>query len=173
MKILDCNIPDVKLIKYESFSDERGVFIELFKQNSFKDINLAFIQDNLVFSKKNVLRGLHYQSRFPQGKLISVVKGEIFDVAVDLRKESSSYGSWVGEILSDNNSSQLYIPPGFAHGYTVLSDDAIVIYKCTEYYHPEDQSGIIWNDSDINIDWPNLSPIISEKDGKLPRLKEI
>ena len=173
MKILDCNIPDVKLIKYESFSDERGVFIELFKQNSFKDINLAFIQDNLVFSKKNVLRGLHYQSRFPQGKLISVVKGEIFDVAVDLRKESSSYGSWVGEILSDKNSSQLYIPPGFAHGYTVLSDDAIVIYKCTEYYHPEDQSGIIWNDSDINIDWPNLTPIISEKDGKLPRLNEI
>ena len=173
MKILDCNIPDVKLIKYESFSDERGVFIELFKQNSFKDINLAFTQDNLVFSKKNVLRGLHYQSRFPQGKLISVVKGEIFDVAVDLRKESSSYGSWVGEILSDKNSSQLYIPPGFAHGYTVLSDDAIVIYKCTEYYHPEDQSGIIWNDSDINIDWPNLTPIISEKDGKLPRLNEI
>ena len=174
MKIENCNIPDIKLVKNNIFNDDRGRFIESYKKKKYETngINSSFVQDNLVYSKKNVLRGLHYQKKFPQGKLVSAISGEIFDIAVDIRKESKYYGQWIGKIISDKNCHQLYVPPGFAHGYCVLSDYAIVMYKCTEYYHKDDQYGIIWNDIDVNIDWPIDNPILSEKDCKLPQLNE-
>ena len=174
MKIENCNIPDIKLVKNNIFNDDRGRFIESYKKKVYESngINFSFVQDNLVYSKKNVLRGLHYQKKFPQGKLVSAISGEIFDIAVDIRKESKYYGQWIGKIISDKNCHQLYVPPGFAHGYCVLSDYAVVMYKCTEYYHESDQYGIIWNDKDISIDWPIDSPILSEKDSKLPTLNE-
>ena len=174
MKIENCNIPDIKLVKNNIFNDDRGRFIESYKKKIYESngINSSFVQDNLVYSKKNVLRGLHYQKKFPQGKLVSAISGEIFDIAVDIRKKSKYYGQWIGKIISDKNCHQLYVPPGFAHGYCVLSDYAVVMYKCTEYYHESDQYGIIWNDKDISIDWPIDSPILSEKDSKLPTLNE-
>ena len=174
MKIENCNIPDIKLVKNNIFNDDRGRFIESYKKKVYKSNGIisSFVQDNLVYSKKNVLRGLHYQKKFPQGKLVSAISGEIFDIAVDIRKESKYYGQWIGKIISDKNCHQLYVPPGFAHGYCVLSDYAVVMYKCTEYYHESDQYGIIWNDKDISIDWPIDSPILSEKDSKLPTLNE-
>ena len=174
MKIENCNIPDVKLVKNNIFNDDRGRFIESYKKKVYESngMNFSFVQDNLVYSKKNVLRGLHYQKKFPQGKLVSAISGKIFDIAVDIRKESKYYGQWIGEIISDKNCHQLYVPPGFAHGYCVLSDYAIVMYKCTEYYHESDQYGVIWNDKDISIDWPIDAPILSEKDSKLPTLNE-
>ena len=174
MKIESCNIPDIKLVKNNIFNDDRGRFIESYKKKKYESngINSSFVQDNLVYSKKNVLRGLHYQKKFPQGKLVSAISGEIFDIAVDIRKESKYYGQWIGKIISDKNCHQLYVPPGFAHGYCVLSDYAIVMYKCTEYYYENDQYGIIWNDIDVNIDWPIDKPILSEKDSKLPPLNE-
>ena len=169
MQINKCKIPDVKLISNDSFNDSRGRFIESYKQSLYNknEILSLFVQDNFVYSKKNVLRGLHFQKKYPQGKLVSAIYGEIFDVAVDIRQESKYYGHWVGEVLSETNCNQLYIPAGFAHGYCVLSEIAIVVYKCTEYYKPEDQYGIIWNDKDINITWPIDNPILSQKDSKL------
>ena len=174
VKIENCNIPDIKLVKNNIFNDDRGRFIESYKKKVYESngMNFSFVQDNLVYSKKNVLRGLHYQKKFPQGKLVSAISGEIFDIAVDIRKESKYYGQWIGKIISDKNCHQLYVPPGFAHGYCVLSDYAVVMYKCTEYYHESDQYGVIWNDKDISIDWPIDSPILSEKDSKLPTLNE-
>ena len=172
MKVKNCKIPEIKLIYNDLHLDSRGTFIEAYKKSSYFDlgINHEFLQDNLVYSRKNVLRGLHYQEEFPQGKLVSVIEGEIFDVAVDINRESNTFSKWVGQKLSKSNSHQLFIPPGYAHGYCVLSDFAIVMYKCTDYYYPDDQKGIIWNDSDVNIKWPILKPIISEKDASLPRL---
>ena len=165
----------IKLIENILFKDDRGTFLENYKMLSYKKngINYDFIQDNVVHSKKNVLRGLHYQKEFPQGKLVSVLHGEILDIAVDIDKESYSYGKIVSEILSYDKCNQLFIPPSFAHGYLVLSDYAIVLYKCTEYYYPEDQYGIIWNDKDIHIDWPIINPIISENDSTLPRFSQL
>ena len=175
MKVIDCNIKDVKLIQNIIHKDNRGSFSENYRESFYKNYvcDDLFIQDNIVHSKKNVLRGLHYQKSNPQGKLVSSVYGTIFDVAVDIRPESKTFSNWVGKVLSDKNHHQLYIPPGFAHGYCVLSEYAIVAYKCTNYFYKDDQFGIIWNDDSIKIDWPIENPILSKKDCKLPQLNLI
>ena len=175
MKLHNCSLSGVKIIETDSFLDLRGKFVENYRLSLYKDngIDYNFVQDNIVYSKKNVLRGLHFQNKHPQGKLISVIQGEIFDVAVDINRKSNTFGNWIGKNLSDKNGKQLFIPPGYAHGYCVLSDFASIMYKCTDYYIDNDQYGIIWNDSEINIDWPILNPIISKKDSKLPKLSQI
>ncbi|MFT9495199.1 dTDP-4-dehydrorhamnose 3,5-epimerase [Anaerosolibacter sp.] len=149
-------IPGLYVVEQRIFEDERGYFMESFNRKEFMEagLNADFVQDNQSNSKKGVLRGLHFQWRYPQDKLVRVIKGEVFDVAVDLRKDSETFGSWYGCILTDNNKKQLYIPKGLAHGFLVLSAEAELLYKCTEFYHPEDECGILWNDEDINIRWP-------------------
>ncbi|MDH3618759.1 MAG: dTDP-4-dehydrorhamnose 3,5-epimerase [Nitrosopumilus sp.] len=168
------NISDVILVEAKAFPDERGFFLESFKESDFisNGINTRFIQDNFSHSIKGVLRGLHYQKNSKsQAKLIIALRGEIFDVAVDIRKGSPTYGKWIGEILSENNHKLLYIPEGFAHGFCVLSDEADVLYKVSQEYSPEDEKGIMWNDPKINIAWPIDKPILHEKDSQLPSLK--
>jgi len=168
------SIPDVILVEAKSFPDERGFFLESFKESSFavNGINTRFVQDNYSRSIKGVLRGLHFQKNpKAQAKLVITLRGKIFDVAVDIRKNSPTYGKWVSEILSEQNHKLLYIPEGFAHGYCVLSDDADIFYKVNQEYSPEHDIGFIWNDPEINIKWPIDKPIISEKDQKLPLLK--
>lgn len=166
MKFTRSKLPEVILIEPNSFSDDRGFFSETYHIDKFREggITETFVQDNHVFSKKNVLRGLHFQVNHPQGKCVRCINGEIFDVAVDIRSNSPTFGEWVGVYLSSENRRQLYIPPGFAHGYCVLSDISEVLYKCTDVYHPNDEMGIIWNDPRLNIDWPIENPILSEKD---------
>ena len=159
------------------YEDNRGYFMETFQEDDFKQAgyDLKFVQDNQSKSSKGVLRGLHLQLKYPQGKLVRVIKGEVFDVGVDLRADSPTYGKWFGAILSEENKKQLYVPPKFAHGFLVLSDEAEFLYKCTEFYHGEDESGIMWNDEDIDIDWPldGIDEIIlSDKDQKWKTLKE-
>jgi len=169
-------IPDIKLVISKYYPDERGYFLESFKESEFSanKINAKFVQDNVSFSTKGVLRGLHYQQKpKEQAKLVSVILGEIFDVAVDIRKDSSTYGKWVGQILSEKNHKMLYIPEGFAHGFCTLSDTANVLYKVTNEYSPENERGIIWNDPNISILWPIKNLIISEKDKKLPTLQKL
>ena len=176
MKVESCSIPDVKLVINNIFTDDRGKFIESYKKKVYNanDITSTFVQDNLVYSKQNVLRGLHYQKENDsQGKLISCIKGKIFDVAVDLRKGSNTYKQWVGYFLSEEDNKFIYIPAGFAHGYSVESEDALVSYKCTKNYNPQNEVGIIWNDTDINIDWPKEKYIISNKDKKNFKFKEL
>mgnify|MGYP000459835698 FL=1 len=168
-------IPDVILIEPEVFSDERGFFMETYKHSEFSAFGIKehFLQDNHSRSAKGVLRGLHYQNPpKAQGKLVRVILGEVFDVAVDIRKGSPTYGRWVGVVLSSENKRMLYIPPGFAHGFCVLSDVAEVLYKVTEEYAPECEAGIIWNDPEIGIQWPIKDPILSSKDARWPSLKE-
>ncbi len=172
------DIDGVYIIKPKVFGDNRGYFFESYNEKDFKEfgINNDFIQDNQSFSCKGVLRGLHLQNNFPQAKLVRVIEGEVFDVCVDLRKDSSSYGKWVGVVLSGKNNKQFFIPRGFAHGFLVLSDTATFTYKCDEFYHPEDETGILWSDSEICIDWPtdgieNLT--ISDKDLKLKSFSEL
>ena len=174
-----CHIEGLKVITPTVFGDERGYFMETYNENDFKEegIDLTFVQDNQSKSSKGVLRGLHFQYTQPQGKLVRVIKGEVFDVGVDLRKESKTYGKWIGEILSEENKKQLFIPKGFAHGFLVLSDEAEFVYKCTDFYNGEDEGGIIWNDPDISIDWPleNIGKeniLLSEKDKLWKPLKE-
>ncbi|PVZ88261.1 dTDP-4-dehydrorhamnose 3,5-epimerase [Serratia sp. S1B] len=168
MKVINTAIPDVKIIEPTVFEDERGFFFESFNHAQFEKAigrTLNFVQDNHSCSAKNVLRGLHYQIKQPQGKLVRVVQGEVFDVAVDLRKNSSTFGKWVGEILSTVNKRQLWIPEGFAHGFVVLSDNAEFLYKTTDYYAPKHERCILWNDATINIAWPcTIKPSLSIKD---------
>lgn len=168
MKATPLNIPDVLLIEPKVFGDERGFFFESFNQAQFEEAigkPVQFVQDNHSRSVKNVLRGLHYQIQQPQGKLVRVVQGEVFDVAVDLRKSSNTFGQWVGEILSAENKHQLWIPEGFAHGFVVLSDTAEFLYKTTDYYAPAHERCILWNDSMLQIGWPeDIEPILSAKD---------
>jgi len=162
-------IDGVIIVETKLFGDNRGYFMETYQQIDFVEggIESVFIQDNQSRSSKNVLRGLHFQKNYPQAKLVRVISGQVFDVCVDLRKESSSYGQWIGEILSAENGKQLFVPRRFAHGFLVLSDSAEFIYKCDNYYQPEDEGGIIWNDPTINIKWPLTGePILSEKDLK-------
>ena len=168
-------IPDVILIEPKVFPDERGFFMESYKYSEFAAFGIEkhFVQDNRSRSTRGVLRGLHYQKApKAQGKLVRVVVGEIFDVGVDIRKDSPTYGKWVGEVLSAENKRMLYIPAGFAHGFCVLSKEAEVLYKTTEEYAPEYDAGIIWNDPDIGINWPIERPILSKKDAALPMLRE-
>ena len=157
------------------FSDERGFFLETWNSTRYEvaGIKGPFVQDNVSFSPKGVLRGLHFQYPQSQGKLVQVLSGEVLDVAVDIRKDSPTFGQWISEVLSDVNHRQMYIPSGFAHGYCVTSETAIFSYKCTDFYNPRCEGGIIWNDPDINIDWPMEEPILSPKDTDYPRLKDI
>lgn len=170
------DIPGLLLVESKVFSDERGLFVEIYKFKDFAEVGIRdeFSQVNYSKSKKNVLRGLHYQKNpYAQGKLISVVEGEIFDVAVDIRKNSPAYGRWFGVTLSSEKKNMFYIPEGFAHGFCVTSESAGVIYYCTNVYSTECDRGIIWNDPTLNIDWPVENPILSEKDAKLPPLEII
>ena len=169
-------IPDVKLITPKYYLDERGYFLENYKESEFlaNGIDAKFVQDNFSHSIYGVLRGLHYQTELKQqAKLVSVISGEIFDVAVDIRKDSPTFGKWTSEILSEKNHKMLYIPKGFAHGFCTLSDTANVLYKVTNEYSPENEQGIIWNDSEIAISWPIQNPIVSKKDKELPLLKNL
>lgn len=164
------------IIEPTVFGDDRGCFLETYHYDEFKKagIDVTFVQDNQSKSKCGVLRGLHFQTKRPQGKLVRVIRGKVFDVGVDLRKNSSSFGKWVGAILSDENKRQLYIPAEFAHGFLVLSDEAEFVYKCTDFYDPQNEGGIIYNDPDININWPisdDMEIFLSQKDRALPSLK--
>jgi len=168
------DIPEVILVEAKSFPDERGFFLESFKESAFIEngINTKFVQDNFSHSTKGVLRGLHYQKDpKAQAKLVTALRGEVFDVAVDVRKNSPTYGKWIGEILSGQNHRLLFVPEGFAHGFLVLSDEADVLYKVNQEYSPEHERGIIWNDPDVNIQWPLENPIVKEIDAKQPLLK--
>lgn len=168
-------IPDVILIEPRVFEDARGLFMETYKYPEFKKAGIEheFVQDNHSTSKKDVLRGLHYQlNPRAQGKLVRAARGSIHDVALDIRKGSPHYGKWVACVLSEENKKLLYVPPGFAHGFCVLTDTAEVIYKVTDIYSPEHNRGIIWNDPDIGIDWPVKEPILSSNDEKYPLLKD-
>ncbi|MGI9533955.1 MAG: dTDP-4-dehydrorhamnose 3,5-epimerase [Thermodesulfobacteriota bacterium] len=175
VKLIDSPIKNLLVLKNESFSDSRGYFKEIYHTNEFIDvgINKPFLQDNLSHSRNNVLRGLHYQLKHPQGKLIQVISGEIFDVAVDIRKGSPTFGKWFGISLSEENNMLLYVPEGFAHGFCVTSNTAHVYYKCTDIYYSDDQYGIIWNDPDIKIKWPVDTPSLSAKDSDNPYLSEL
>lgn len=168
-------IEGVYIIEPKVFGDSRGFFMETYNENDFKKngLDYVFVQDNQSKSHKGVLRGLHFQKEHPQAKLVRVVEGEVFDVAVDLRKGSKTYGKWVGVILSEENKKMFMIPRGFAHGFVVLSETAQFVYKCDDFYHPEDEGGIMYNDPDINIEWPYQGEVeLSEKDKKHPLLKE-
>ena len=169
MKVIETEIPDVKIIEPDVFGDERGFFMETWNQNKFEELVTGkptqFVQDNHSKSKKGILRGLHYQTENTQGKLVRVVSGEVFDVAVDIRKESPTFGKWVGVYLSAENKRQLWIPEGFAHGFYVTSDEAEFVYKCTDYYNPNAEQSILWNDLKLGVAWPlQDEPLLSSKD---------
>ena len=171
----ETKIKDVYIIDVKSYGDNRGYFMETYKETDFQaaGLNYSFVQDNQSSSRKGVLRGLHFQRNHPQAKLVRVLQGEVFDVAVDLRRDSETYGQWVGVLLSGENKRQFMIPRGFAHGFVVVSDYAEFAYKCDEVYHPEDEGGLIWNDPDIGIEWPEVGEVIlSEKDKKNPTLAQ-
>jgi dTDP-4-dehydrorhamnose 3,5-epimerase len=173
--IEDSKISGIKIITPQIYKDDRGYFFESFNSKNFKNLGLPtkFVQDNQAYSKKRTIRGLHYQLKYPQGKLVRVIQGEVFDVAVDIRRGSPTFRKYEGFHLSDKNNKIMYIPEGFAHGYVVLSETAIFQYKCTEIYHPEDEYGLLWNDKDLNIQWPVINPLLSEKDKSLPTLQLI
>lgn len=178
MKVIDTSIPDVKIIEPSVFGDERGFFMETWSQKQFEELVTGkptlFVQDNHSKSKKGILRGLHFQTKNTQGKLVRVVSGEVFDVAVDIRKGSKTYGQWVGEFLSAENKRQLWIPEGFAHGFYVTSPEAEFVYKCTNYYDPSSEISIKWDDSEIGIFWPNNeAPLLSKKDNDAIPLNQI
>lgn len=175
--VTPCDIEGLYVIEPTVFKDERGYFIETYNQNDMKEagLDMVFVQDNQSMSTRGVLRGLHFQKQFPQGKLVRVVRGKVFDVAVDLRSDSKTYGKWFGVELSAENMKQFYIPEGFAHGFLVLSDEAEFCYKCTDFYHPGDEGGLAWNDPEIGVGWPleeGVDLIISEKDQKWKGLKD-
>ena len=176
MKVQPTSIPDVLLIEPKVFGDERGFFFESFSQRQWQQatgLNTAFVQHNHSRSLKNVLRGLHYQVQQPQGKLVRVVQGEVFDVAVDIRRSSPTFGQWAGEILSAENKRQLWVPEGFAHGFLVLSESAEFLYQTTNYYAPEHERAIIWTDPDLNIVWPLAGePNLSAKDRQAKSFRE-
>ncbi len=179
-KIVRTPIPDLSIIEPTVFGDERGFFMETYSKKEFQElgIDIDFVQDNHSRSKKGTLRGLHFQKKFRQAKLVRVIKGEVYDVAVDIRADSHTYGKWFGVVLSEENKRQFLIPEGFAHGFLALTEIVEVTYKCSDYYHPEDEGGIIWNDSDIAIEWPFEKygidiPLLSEKDNSWPMLEEL
>ncbi|PSU57803.1 dTDP-4-dehydrorhamnose 3,5-epimerase [Photobacterium phosphoreum] len=169
MNVIDTEIPDIKIIEPAVFGDERGFFMETWNQKKFEELVTGkptqFVQDNHSKSKKGILRGLHYQTENTQGKLVRIVSGEVFDVVVDIRKDSPTFGKWVGVYLSAENKRQLWIPKGFAHGFYVTSDEAEFVYKCTDYYNPNAEHSILWNDLELGIKWPlNEAPCLSDKD---------
>ena len=175
--VTKASIEGLYIIEPAVHGDSRGYFMETYNQNDFKEagLNMVFVQDNQSMSIKGVLRGLHFQKQFPQGKLVRVVRGAVFDVAVDLRSSSETYGKWFGVELSAENKKQFYIPEGFAHGFLVLSDEAEFAYKCTDFYHPGDEGGILWSDPEIGIEWPveeGMELIISDKDQKWSGIRD-
>lgn len=178
MEVIETRIPDVKLIKPSVLGDERGFFMETWNARAFKEAvaDVDFVQDNHSRSVKNTLRGLHYQIKQPQGKLVRCTRGEVFDVAVDLRKDSPNFGQWVAEFLSEENQHQLWVPPGFAHGFLVISNTADFQYKCTDFYAPKHERSIHWADSTIRIEWPldtkSSSPLVSQKDSEGAQLQD-
>jgi len=176
MKIIETSIPDVLIFEPAVHGDDRGYFMETFRHSVFAErgIDVSFVQDNQSKSVQGTLRGLHYQLQHPQGKLARIISGEVFDVAVDLRKGSKTFGHWVGVILSADNKKQLWIPPGFAHGFYVISESAELLYKCTDYYHPDDDHSLSWNDEQLAIDWPLVTdePLLSKKDKQATYLAE-
>jgi len=175
VKVTPTQLPGVLIIEPKTFPDDRGFFVESFNADRYRElagIELSFVQDNHSRSTRGVLRGLHLQKRRVQGKLIRVARGEVFDVAADIDPRSPTFGRWVGVNLSDANHRQLWIPPGLAHGFVVLSDVADFEYKCTDYYDPGSESGVIWNDADLAIAWPIEDPTLSAKDQRLPTLSE-
>ena len=175
MKVIPTALPGVVIIEPKIFPDARGFFVETYNKERYvaAGIDIDFVQDNLSFSSKGVLRGLHYQKPHAQGKLVYVLQGEVWDVAVDIRHGSPTFGEWTAVTLSSENKKQFYIPPGFAHGFCVMSETALFTYKCTNFYHPECDGGFRWDDPDIGINWPVTAPVLSEKDGKLPFLRDI
>ncbi|TAL75689.1 MAG: dTDP-4-dehydrorhamnose 3,5-epimerase [Burkholderiaceae bacterium] len=176
MTVIDTALPDVKLIDLRVFRDERGVFLESFQARQYEallGLRASFVQDNYSRSKRHVLRGLHFQCKHPQGKLVRVVQGEVYDVVVDVRLASPMFGRWQGLALSHAKPQQLWIPPGYAHGFVVLSDEAGVEYKCTDYYHPEDEACLSWDDRTLAIDWPVRAPVLSPKDRQGLSLKAL
>lgn len=175
MKVQATHLDGVLIIAPKVFGDARGFFLETFQTRRYAEAGIPgpFVQDNHSRSARGVLRGLHYQIQRPQGKLVMVTKGAVFDVAVDIRRNSPTFGQWFGAELSDDNHHQLYVPPGFAHGFCVLSEQADFLYKCTEYYIPELERSIIWNDPDIAVAWPLDAPSLSARDALAPRLKDV
>jgi dTDP-4-dehydrorhamnose 3,5-epimerase len=175
MEIIKTSIPEVIVFVPPVFSDSRGYFLETYQQQKYKAAGIPkpFVQDNQSYSTKNVLRGLHFQLRHPQGKLVRVIHGTVFDVAIDMRKNSPTFGKWHGEILSAENKRQMYVPENFAHGFCVLSDSAEFVYKCTDFYVPGDEVGLIWNDPQVGVKWPIEQPILSEKDAVLPSWADV
>lgn len=176
IKVTRCDIEGLCVIEPTVFKDERGYFVETYNQNDMKEagLDMVFVQDNQSMSVKGVLRGLHFQKEFPQGKLVRVIRGAVFDVAVDLRANSKTYGKWFGVELTEENKKQFYIPEGFAHGFLVLSDEAEFAYKCTDFYRPGDEGGIKWDDPDVGIHWPiekDMKLIVSEKDQRWNGIK--
>lgn len=169
MNVIDTDIPDVKIIEPKIFGDDRGYFMETWQHNLFNELvaERTFVQDNQSKSKQGILRGLHHQEIDTQGKLVRVISGEVFDVAVDIRKQSKTFGQWVGVLLSEENKRQLWVPEGFAHGFYVTSESAEFVYKCTNYYNPSSEIAIKWNDPTLNIKWPIIKgsqPLLSDKD---------
>ena len=175
MKITETELPGVLIIEPQVFGDERGFFLESFHAERYREagIDMAFVQDNHSRSRKGVLRGLHFQRRHPQGKLVRASRGSIFDVAADIDPASPTFGQHVGVTLSDENHRQMWIPPGYAHGFCVLSDEADFEYKCTDLYYPNDEGGVLWSDPDLNIQWPLSDPLLSAKDLALPSLADL
>ena len=176
MNVIPTKLKDCVIIEPKVFGDHRGFFLETFQADRYREmagINLPFVQDNHSRSAKGVLRGLHFQKTKPQGKLVRVVSGEVYDVAVDIRKDSPSFGQWEGVILSEENKRQFWVPPGFAHGFVVLSETADFEYKCTDYYDPTDEGSLIWNDPAMAITWPLENPTLSEKDSNAPTFAEL
>lgn len=178
IKVTRCEIEGLLVIEPSVFEDARGYFMETYNQNDLREagLDVTFVQDNQSMSQRGVLRGLHYQKQYPQGKLVRVISGEVYDVVVDLRPNSPSYGKWYGELLTAENKKQFYIPEGFAHGFYVLSETAEFCYKVTDFYHPDDEAGIKWDDPDIGISWPlsaDCPLILSEKDQHWPTWKEL
>lgn len=175
MKIRKTTLDEVLIIEPDLFPDNRGMFFESYSKRKYAELGITdeFVQDNHSISTRGVLRGLHFQINPGQAKLVRVTRGEVFDVAVDVRKDSPNFGKWVGIHLSEENHLQAYIPNGFAHGLCVLSETAEFLYKCSDYYSPENERGALWNDPDIGIDWPIENPILSDKDRKNPRLRDL
>lgn len=176
MNVIETSLEGAVIIEPKVFGDHRGFFLESFQAERYRDeagIDLPFVQDNHSRSSKGVLRGLHFQINNPQGKLVRVVRGEVLDVAVDIDPESLTYGQYEAVLLSENNHRQFWVPPGYAHGFVVLSDIADFEYKCTDYYDPSDEGGILWNDPKVGIDWKITNPKLSEKDAQLPTLTEL
>jgi dTDP-4-dehydrorhamnose 3,5-epimerase len=168
MNVLTCDIPGLLIIEPKIFGDARGFFLETWNEKRYGEAGLGahFVQDNISFSRRGTLRGLHFQNPKPQGKLLQVLQGEVFDVAVDVRRNSPTFGKWHGLVLDSENKKQFYIPPGFAHGFLVLSETALFQYKCTDFYSPKDEVALRWDDPQIGIQWPLKDPLLSERDGK-------